>query len=223
MPKAIIFDINGTLIDTVDLHAAWVQAFRDFGFTVAFADARAQIGKGGDQLMLVFLPSDVLERRGEELEQYRSNLFKKAYLPRARAFLRVRELFEHIRAQGQTTALASSGKKDGVERYQEIAGIADLVDLATASEDAERSKPDPDIFQAAVARLAPPTVNDAIVVGDTPYNAEAARKAGLQAVGVLRGGFPEQALRDAGCIAIYRDPEDLLRHYDNTPLRADAH
>ena len=74
-----------------------------------------------------------------------------------------------------------------------------------------------------MAHLAPITVKDAIVVGDTPYDAEAARKAGLQAVGVLRGGFPEQALRGAGCIAIYRDPEDLLRHYDNTPLRADAH
>lgn len=223
MPKAVIFDIDGTLIDTVDLHAAaWVEAFRDFGLTVAFADVRAQIGKGGDQLMPVFLPHDVLERRGEEIEQYRSNLFKRAYLPRAHAFPHVRELFEHIRAQGQTIALASSGKKDEVERYQEIAGIADLVDVATTSDDAERSKPDPDIFQAAVARLAPLTVKDAVVVGDTPYDAEAARKAGLQAVGVLCGGFPEQALRDAGCVAIYRDPEDLLRNYDDTPLRADA-
>lgn len=223
MPKAVIFDIDGTLIDTVDLHAAaWVEAFRDFGFAVAYDDVRAQIGKGGDQLMPVFLPPDVLERRGDEIEQYRSDLFKRAYLPQARAFPCVRDLFLHVRAQGQTIVLASSGKKDEVERYQDIAGIADLVDVAATSDDAERSKPYPDIFQAAVARLAPLTAADAVVIGDTPYDAEAAKKAGLRPVGVLCGGFPEQALRDAGCVAIYRDPEDLLRHYDQSPLRAGA-
>jgi len=127
MPKAVIFDIDGTLIDTVDLHAAaWVETFRDFGFVTAHDDVRAQIGKGGDQLMPVFLPRDVLDARGKDIERHRSDLFKRRHLSQARAFPGVRALFEHIRAQGQAVALASSGKKDEVERYQEIAGVAHL-------------------------------------------------------------------------------------------------
>ena len=219
MPKAVIFDIDGTLIDSVDLHAAaWAGTFRHFGIEVAHDEVRSQIGKGGDQLMPVFLPGDVLERRGEEIEAYRGDLFKRDYLPKARAFPGVRALLERIRAAGQTVALASSGKADEVERYQEIAGIADLVQAVTTSDDAERSKPHPDIFVAALRRIAPVTAAEAVVVGDSPYDAQAARKAGLATVGVLCGGFAEADLRAAGCVAVYRDPEDLLRHYHRSPL-----
>src|SRR5689334_6920220 len=128
MPEAVIFDIDGTLIDSVDLHAAaWVEAFRHFGIAVDHGAVRAQIGKGGDQLMPVFLPRDMLEQRGEEIDKFRASLFKRDYLPKARAFPGVRALFERVRAAGQTIVLASSGKADEVERYQEIAGIEDLV------------------------------------------------------------------------------------------------
>jgi HAD superfamily hydrolase (TIGR01509 family) len=130
----------------------------------------------------------------------------------------VRALFERIRAAGRTIVLASSGKADEVERYQEIAGVADLVQAVTTSNDAERSKPHPDIFAAALRRIAPVTAAEAVVVGDTPYDAEAARQAGLATVGVLCGGFPEADLRAAGCVAVYRDPEDLLHRYDRSPL-----
>jgi phosphoglycolate phosphatase-like HAD superfamily hydrolase len=114
--------------------------------------------------------------------------------------------------------LASSGNADEVDRYKEIAGIADLIDSATSSDDAERSKPFPDIFEAALAKLSPLGSDEAVVIGDTPYDAEAARKAQMKSIGVLSGGFTEQALKDAGCIAVYRDVEDLLRHYDSSPL-----
>ena len=219
MPKAVIFDIDGTLVDTVDLHAdAWVETFRRFGLEVGRDAVRSQIGKGGDQLMPVFLSREMLDERGAEIEAYRGDLFKRAYLPRARAFPGVRQLFERLRAADQTAVLASSCKADEVERYQEIAGIEDLVEVVTTSGDAERSKPHPDIFEAALGRIAPLTAADAVVVGDSPYDAEAARKAGLRTVGVLCGGFPEKDLRAAGCVAVYRDPEDLLRHYDRSPL-----
>jgi beta-phosphoglucomutase-like phosphatase (HAD superfamily) len=219
MPKAVILDMHGTLIDSVDLHAAaWVDTFRRFGLEVAHDEVRSQIGKGGDQLMPVFLPPAMLEKRGEEIEAYRGELFKRDYLPQARAFPGVRAPFERIRAVGQTIVLASSGKADEVERYQEIAGIADQVQAVTTSDDAERSKPHPDIFAAALRRIAPVTAAEAVVVGDTPYDAEAARKAGLATVGVLCGGFPEADLRAAGFVAVYRDPEDLLHHYDRSPL-----
>lgn len=221
MIKAVIFDVDGTLVDTVALHAsAWVESLRHFGFEVAFNDMRAQIGKGGDQILNGLLPPDVLERRREEIEAFRADLFKREYLPKARAFPGVRRLFEHIRIAGQRAVLASSGKEDEVDGYRKLADIADLVEAATSSDDAERSKPFPDIFQAALDKLSPLSAHEAMVVGDTPYDAEAARNAGLRMVGVLSGGFSEEALREAGCIAIYRDPEDLLRNYDSSPLAA---
>ena len=219
MPKAVIFDIDGTLVDSVDLHAsAWVDTFRHFGIEVSHDAVRSQIGKGGDQLMPVFLSREMVDERGEEIEKFRSDLFKREYLPKVRPFPGVRELFERIRAAGQTVVLASSCKEDELGHYEELAGIKDLVQAATTSSDAERSKPHPDIFEAALERIAPVTAADAVVVGDSPYDAEAAAKAGLRSVGVLCGGFPEEDLRAAGCVAVYRDPQDLLNHYHRSPL-----
>src|SRR5215203_3674576 len=215
MPKAVIFDIDGTLIDTVDLHAAsWVETFQHFGVEVAHANVRAQIGKGADELMPVFLNADVLEKKGRDIERFRSDLFKRNYLVKARPFPCVRDLFKRIRTAGQTIVLASSCKADEIDRYKEIAGIADLIDAETTSDDAEHSKPHPDIFQAALGCIAPLGPDDAIAVGDTPYDAQAAASAGIRTVGVLCGGFPEADLSAAGCIRIYRDPEDLLQGYE---------
>ncbi|MBD2747453.1 HAD family hydrolase [Microvirga sp. BT688] len=219
MIKAAIFDIDGTLIDTVDLHAeAWVRALKHFGFEIAFQDLRSQIGKGGDQILHGLLPPEVIEQRGDAIKGFRAELFKREYLHQVRAFPAVRELFERVRAAGQKAVLASSGSADEVEQYKGIAGIADLIDSATSSDDAERSKPFPDIFEAALAKLAPLTPEEAVVIGDTPYDAEAARKAGMKSIGVLSGGFSEQALKDAGCIAVYRDVESLLHRYDSSPF-----
>ena len=219
MIKAVIFDIDGTLINSVDLHAnAWIEALKHFGHEIAFQDLRSQIGKGGDQILHGLLPPEVIEQHGEEIKDFRADLFKRSYLPQVRAFPGVRQLFEHIRAAGQRAVLASSGNADEVEQYKEIAGIADLIDSATSSDDVERSKPFPDIFRAALAKLQGLSSDEAVVIGDTPYDAEAARNANMKSIGVLSGGFPEQALRDAGCIAIYRGPEDLLQHYDSSPL-----
>ena len=219
MVKAVIFDIDGTLIDSVDLHAeAWREALRHFGHDVPFEQVREQIGKGGDLLMAALLPEEEVRRRGKEIEEYRLDLFKREYLSRVKPFPSVRELFERIKADGLRIALASSAKKEELERYKQIAGIEDLVDAETSSDDAEKSKPHPDIFEAALDRLEGIAADDAIAVGDTPYDAQAAGKAGLRTIGLLCGGWPEGELREAGCIAIYRDPADLLRHYDQSPL-----
>ena len=217
--RAVIFDIDGTLLDSVDLHArAWVEAFAHFGVETDEAKVRSQIGKGGDELMPEFLPAERIEREGKEIEGFRSDLFKKKYLPEVRPFPAVRPLFERLHEAGLKIALASSGKGPEVERYQEILGIADLVDVVTSSDDADRSKPHPDIFEAAVKKLEGLGKDDMIVVGDTPYDAEAASKAGLRTVGLLCGGFPEADLSAAGCIAIYRDPQDLLDGFESSPL-----
>ncbi len=219
MPKAVIFDVDGTLIDSVDLHAkAWQDAFREYGRDIPFDDIRGQIGKGGDQLMPVFLGNDDIEAWGEELEERRGEILKERYLPQVKAFPGVRALFECLQAAGLRIALASSAKEDELETYKKVADIEDLIHEQTSSDDAESSKPHPDIFLAALDRLGNPNPQDVLVIGDTPYDAEAAQKAGLRTIGVLCGGFPEGSLRDAGCIAIYRDPADLLAQFDHSPL-----
>ncbi len=219
MVRAVIFDIDGTLIDSVDLHAgSWQEALRHFGHDLPYDRVRAQIGKGGDLLMPALLPEDEVRRRGKEIEAFRKDLFKREYLPRVRPFPMVRALFERIEADGLPIALASSAKADELQKYKEIAGIADLLDAETSWDDAERSKPHPDIFEAALGRLGGMDPSEVVAIGDTPYDAESAGKAGLRTIGVLCGGWPEAELRAAGCIAIYRDPADLLRHYDESPM-----
>jgi HAD superfamily hydrolase (TIGR01509 family) len=219
MVRAVIFDIDGTLIDSVDLHAgAWQEALRHFGYDRPFEEVRAQIGKGGDLVMAALLPDEEVRRRGKEIEAYRLDLFKREYLPRVRPFPAVRELFERIEADGKRIALASSAKREELERYKQIAGIDDLLEAETSSDDADRSKPHPDIFEAALARLGGIAAVEAIAVGDTPYDAQAAGKIGLRTIGLLCGGWPERELREAGCIVVYRDPADLLARYDQSPL-----
>ena len=216
--NGVIFDVDGTLLDSVDYHArAWQETLEHFGCRVAFEDVRNQIGKGGDQLMPVFLSEDIVKRRGKDIEEYRSNLFKREFLPRVRAFPAVRDLFERILQDGYKIALASSAKGDELEEYTRRANVAGLLDAETSSDDADRSKPYPDIFLAAM-RKAGLEPEHCFIVGDTPYDAEAARGAGARVIGVLCGGFPEQWLRDSGCEAIYRDPDDLLHRYDTSPI-----
>jgi HAD superfamily hydrolase (TIGR01509 family) len=216
--NAVIFDIDGTLVDSVDLHArAWQEAFAHFGHQVEFSAVRSQIGKGGDQLMPVFLSKKEIDSRGEEIEEYRSKLYKQQYLPKVRGFPEVRQLIERIKGNGFQVALASSAKSDELQTYKRIAGVENLIDEETSADDAAKSKPHPDIFKAALDRLGV-AASEAIVVGDSPYDAQAAGKIGLRTIGVLCGGFPEADLRQAGCIAIYRDPADLLRRFDPSVL-----
>jgi HAD superfamily hydrolase (TIGR01509 family) len=219
MIKAVIFDIDGTLIDSVDLHAhAWQEAFARFGKKVSYDAVRSQIGKGGDQLLPVFLIPEEQQKFGEELEKYRSELYKKKYLPQVKPFPRVRELLQRIKDDGKQLALASSAAKDEVEVYKRIAHIEDLVEEQTSADDAERTKPHPDIFQAAVARLNNVRATEAIAIGDSPYDAIAAGKLNMTSIGVLSGGFPETDLREAGYSEIYEDCGDLLKRYEQSLL-----
>lgn len=219
MIEAVIFDIDGTLLDSVDLHAqAWQDALRHFGHDHPLGEIREQIGKGGDQLMPVFLSEREIEERGKEIEEYRGEIFKKAYLNQVKAFPKVRDLFERIKADGTKIALASSAKGDELETYKEIADIQGLPEAETSSDDADKSKPHPDIFEAALGRLPNIDKSRIVVIGDTPYDAEAAGKAGLRTIGVLCGGFAEEKLRQAGCFAIYGGLDDLLADYDRSPL-----
>jgi HAD superfamily hydrolase (TIGR01509 family) len=219
MIKAVIFDVDGTLIDSVDLHAeAWQRALAQFGHNIPYEEVRNQIGKGGDQLMPVFLSEQELREKGEELEKWRGELYKREYMHRVRPFPRVRELLLRLKNEGKQIALASSAKDDEVKYYKEVAEISDLVDARTSSDDAEKSKPHPDIFKAALARLDGVKAEEAIVIGDTPYDAQAAGKAGMATIGLLCGGFSKESLIKAGCVEIYLSPADLLDHFEESML-----
>ncbi len=216
---AVLFDIDGTLVDSVDLHAeAWRIAFARFNKTIAFDDVRRQIGKGADQLLPTFLSREELAKFGDELDQYRGELFKREFLPRVKAFPGVRHLFQRIRHDRKRIGLASSAKGDELAIYKAVACIDDLIEAETSSDDSEKSKPHPDIFQAALARLGDVKADEVVVVGDTAYDAQAAQKANLRTVGVRSGGWSGEDLLAAGCIAVYRDPADLLARYDTSPL-----
>jgi HAD superfamily hydrolase (TIGR01509 family) len=212
--RAAIFDIDGTIIDSVDQHArAWQEAFRDFGHDIDFATIRGQIGKGGDQLMPVFLSAEEMRAKSEELEKHRAALFKQKYLPQIAAFPAVRDLFAQLRADGKRIVLASSAKKDEIAIYKRIANIADLVSDEVSSDDVDKSKPHPDVFESALRKLGAVHPEQVIAIGDAPYDAQAARKTRLRTIGMLCGGFAESDLRKAGCAAICRDPAALLAQY----------
>ena len=217
--EAVLFDVDGTLIDSVDLHArAWQEALAHFGHAIGFEAIRSQIGKGGDQLLPVFLSEDEIARRGKTIQDYRGDLYKREYMKRVRPFPGVRALFQELLRRGMRIALASSAKGDELEVYERLVQVEDLVHAETSNDDASRSKPHPDIFTAALQRLGTIDRDRAFVVGDTPWDAIAAKRAGLRTIGVLCGGFARKDLLDAGCVAIYRDPQDLHARLDDSPL-----
>lgn len=219
MIKAVIFDVDGTLVDSNNIHAeVWQKAFRRFGKQIGVEDIHHQIGKGGDQLMPVFLSAAELRQDGAAIEGFRADLFKREYLPRVQPFPCVSALFGRITAQGKRVVLGSSGKSDELEIYKKRAGIEHLVSGMTTSDDSEKSKPHPDIFEAALNILEGIPPDAVLVVGDSPYDVQAAAKAGLKTIGLLCGGFTEGELRKEGAIAIYRDPADLLQEYDRSPI-----
>ena len=152
---AVMFDIDGTLTDSVDIHAmAWQEALWHFGHEISYGRVRRQIGKGGDQLLKALLSHSDLVRHGEELDQYRGEIFKGKYLKLIKPLSLVPELFRRIREEDVRIVLASSAKRDEVQAYEKLLQVEELVEHETSKDDAERSKPHPDIFQAAMARLA---------------------------------------------------------------------
>ncbi len=220
MIEAVIFDVDGTLVDSVDFHArAWQKTFADFGRDIEFAAIRSQIGKGGDQLLPVFFGEKEIEKFGKDMEKRRGEIFKNEYLPQVKSFPKVRELFQKILEDGKKIGLASSAKEGELEKYKEIADIGDLIRAETSADDVEHSKPCPDIFEAALKKLGDFSPKKVIVIGDTPYDAQAAAKINLRTICLLCGGFPESSLRsEKGCVAIYKNPADLLKHYADSPI-----
>jgi HAD superfamily hydrolase (TIGR01509 family) len=219
MPDTAIFDVDGTLVDTNDLHAAaWRETFLAFGIDMPIADIRWQIGKGGDNLLPTLLPATGDSDR-KAMEEHRAALFRRDYLPRAIPFPGVRPLFERIYADGIRIVLASSSQAEEVAYHLNLIACADLVHATTSKDDVEHSKPCPDIFAAALEK-AGAAAAEAAVVGDTPWDVKAAAKLGVTTIGFRSGGFPDDALLAEGAAALYDGPRDLLARYEASPLAA---
>jgi HAD superfamily hydrolase (TIGR01509 family) len=218
--RAALFDVDGTLVDTNDLHVeAWHQAFVAFGHEIGPDLIRPQIGKGGDNLLPTLLP-ELDEADRQEIEAWQSDNFKRNFLPRSVPFPGVRALFERLVGEGVRIVLASSASEEEVHFHVGLIGCEDLIHATTSRDEVEHSKPCADIFAAALKKVAPIGSEEAIVVGDTPWDIEAAKKNGLRTIGFRSGGFPDSEL--AGAIAVFDGARDLLDSFDRSPFARHA-
>jgi HAD superfamily hydrolase (TIGR01509 family) len=219
MPDVLLTDIDGTLVDSNALHAdAWRRTFEHFGIQIGLDEAWSQIGKGGDQLIPVFVPEADRERLEKPLTEFRKEIFHRDYMPRMVAFPQARELLLRVRTSGMKIALATSSEKADLSVYGKLVGMEDLVDEASSSADAKASKPEADIFAAALQKLDMRT-EQAVALGDTPWDAQAAGKLCIPVIGLTSGGWKADDLRAAGCVEVWKDPADLLLHFDDSALR----
>jgi HAD superfamily hydrolase (TIGR01509 family) len=206
--QGVVFDVDGTLVDSNDAHAkAFVEAFRESGFEIPFETVRRLIGKGSDKLI-----PELIDRYDPAIAKRKTALFMERYLPTVRAFPGVELLLQKLKTMKLRLAVASSAAEDELDALLEIAHAKRYFEARTDADDAERSKPDPDIVQAALQRLGLPRER-CVMVGDTPYDAQAARGAGVAFVGVRCGGWRDADLQPA--LGVYQDPADLLANVDS--------
>jgi HAD superfamily hydrolase (TIGR01509 family) len=210
-PFAVILDVDGTLVDSNDAHAqAWVDAFNESGIDVSSDRVRRAIGMGGDKLMPHVAGIREDSRDGSRISKRRGEIFRERYLPHLAAFPRVRDLVLRLSQDGYIVVVASSAKSEELSHLLKIAGISDLIATASSSSDAKRSKPDPDIVHAALRRSGAPA-EQAIMLGDTPYDVEAALRAGIAIVGVESGGWGADDLRDA--VEVHPGAAEICANY----------
>jgi HAD superfamily hydrolase (TIGR01509 family) len=214
--KAVLFDIDGTLVDSNDAHAAaWVKAFAEHGVTVDAAQVRRCIGMGGDNLMPEVSGIEEHSKHGQAIAERRGEIFKKEFLPTLKPFKQADRLVAAVKQRGLTAVAASSAQQDELTPLLALAGADWLVDETTSSNDADASKPDPDIITAALQR-AQAAPDHAIMIGDTPYDIEAARRAGVRTIAFRSGGWSDEDLK--GAVEIYDGAWDLLANIDNSAL-----
>lgn len=216
--KGVILDVDGTLVDSNEQHAlAWRDAFRRATREFPLERIRRLIGAGGDKLYHELTGEDVGSAEGQAISADCKKIFQHDYLPLVRPFAGSRELVERFKQAGLKLAVASSARPQDLEALLKIAGVPELKETSTTSDDAERSKPDPDVVQVALKKLKLPP-EETLMLGDTPYDIEAGSRAGVAVVAVRSGGWGDADLSDA--VAIYDGPADLLAKFDDSPFLA---
>lgn len=218
MADVLLTDIDGTLVDSNTLHAeAWRRTFEHFGIEIGMDEAWRQIGKGGDKVIPFFVPEADVSRLEEPIKTFRKQLLHRDYMHRIVAFAKSRELLQRVKKQGMKIVIASSTEKEDLQTYGRIVQMEDLIDEAASGSDAEASKPDGDIFAAALQKVGM-DARQAIALGDTPWDAHAAGKVEVRTIGLTCGGWKRSDLMDAGCVEVWQDPADLLMHFEKSVL-----
>jgi HAD superfamily hydrolase (TIGR01549 family) len=218
MPKIAILDVDGTLVDTNYHHAiAWFRAFRRHFLTLPVWRIHRHIGMGGDQLVAALAGDEVEERLGDSIREAESELYREL-IGEVQVMEGSRELIEELKEADNVVVLASSAKDWEVEHYLELLDAKEIVDAWTTSADVERTKPQPDLVNAALEKAG--GGGDATLIGDTVWDVEAASRAGVETLAVLTGGFSEAELREAGAKDVFTSVEELRRSLVETPLSA---
>jgi phosphoglycolate phosphatase-like HAD superfamily hydrolase len=218
--RAVLFDIDGTLLDSNDAHAhAWVEALRGHGHDVPFERVRSKIGMGGDKLLADLIQIDDESTLAKGIQATRASIMKAAHLPDLGPFHGSRVLVDMLRSRGLACVAVSSASEDDISDLLRAAGVADLMDDVICADDADRSKPDPDLVQVALDRLEI-FADEAIMLGDTPYDIEAASRANVMTIAFRCGGYwSDEDFH--GAVAIFDDPADLAANLDHSPLALD--
>jgi HAD superfamily hydrolase (TIGR01509 family) len=216
--RAVLLDVDGTLVDSNDAHArAWVDALAESGRRVEFLRVRPLIGMGSDKLLPALTGMSADSTEGKKVVALRSEIFRRKYLPTLHPTHGAQRMLEWLRDDGLQLVVATSAKPDELEGLLEAAGATHLVDAASSSADADRSKPDPDIVHAALGK-AGCDPHEAIFIGDTPYDVAAGSRSGVQVIVLRCGGWwSDRSFRAA--VAIYDDPEDLVDNYLLSPFK----
>ena len=213
--RGVLLDVDGTLVDSNDAHAhAWVKALAESSYHVEFSAVRPLIGMGGDKLLPTVCGLDASSTVGKRVSKRRGEIFLNEYLPRLRPCRGAEQLLQLFENRGLRLVVASSAKKEELESLLKVCGAQGLAASATTSDDAEKSKPDPDILRQAIQKIALPK-EEVVMLGDTPYDVAAARRAGLRVVALRCGG---QKDNDLPADELYNDPADLAAHFDDSLL-----
>ena len=214
-PPIAVLDVDGTLVDTNYHHAiAWYRAFREHGLTVPVWRIHRHIGMGGDHLVAAVAGRRVEDRQGDSIRAAETALYADL-IGEVQPFADARRLLELLDGRGQRLVLASSGKRDEVDHYLDLLDARDLVEAWTTSADVEQTKPDPDLVVTAIDKVGG---GEAVLVGDSTWDCEAAARADVPTVAILTGGFSEQELRQAGATAVFESLSELCERLDETPL-----
>ena len=215
--RTVLLDIDGTLIDSNDAHArAWVDSLRAHGYVIPFEEVRPLIGMGGDKMLPRLTGLDPDSGEAKRLSETRSQRFLKHELPTLRPTKGARALLEHLTSMGMELVVATSSQPSEVQALLEQAGVTDLIQLASSAKGSERSKPDPDIVQAAL-RMSGSLAAHSVMVGDTPYDIEASARAKVPSIALRCGGWWDDAAL-SGATAIYDDPAELLVRIEESPI-----
>jgi membrane protein len=216
--RAIFFDIDGTLVDSNEFHViAWDEAFREAGLITQKKYIRGQIGKGSDQLIPSLFPDTSQEVR-EAVSKHHGAIFRARYRDQVKPFPNAADLIEMLHAAGKTVILASSAKRQDVDYYVDLLKVVNLITGTVSQDDVTHSKPQGDIFAAALALVFPKSASETMAVGDSPYDVEAALRSQIRTVALRSGGFSEEALTLAGATHVYGSVKEIFDNFRASPL-----